>query len=74
MNETNFKKDRALENHSFSDKVKGPFDYFRILFLIVRKILDNSSVTMLSKNYRSDIPYLKLVIDKQSRVLCISFP
>lgn len=62
------RKIEPYENSSFSKTLKGQFDYFEIMFTIVRKILDNSSTMELSNNYKSDIPYLKLDIDKQSRV------
>lgn len=62
------------ENINFSKTIRGRLEYASVMLVIMRKILDNSSAFDLGKNYRSDIPYLKLFIDKQSRVFVYLSP
>lgn len=62
------------ENNNFSKIIRGRLEYASVMLVIMRKILDNSSAFNLGKKYRSDIPYLKLFIDKQSRVFVYLSP
>lgn len=64
-----YRKIEPYENPNFSENLRDTKSYVNVLLKIMRKLLDNYSVfSPKEKSSTYDIPYIKLVIDKQSRV------
>lgn len=62
------RKIEPYENKKFSQTLKQHKDYTRVLLEITRKILSNADSIDISEASLSSMTYLKLVIDKQSRI------
>lgn len=56
------------ENKKFSQTLKRHKDYTRVLLEITKKLLCNDDTISINERIEFSHPYLKLVIDKQSRV------
>lgn len=63
------RKIEPYENAKFSQTLKRHIDYTRVLLEITKKILYNGD--SIDKVSLSSQAYLKLIIDKQSRILYI---
>lgn len=62
------RKIESYENKKFSQTLKQHKDYTRVLLEITRKILSNDDSIDIKDTSLSSQAYLKLAIDKQSRI------
>lgn len=62
------RKIESYENKKFSQTLKQHKDYTRVLLEITKKILSNNDCVNIDEESLFSQSYLKLVIDKQSRI------
>ena len=62
------RKIEPYENKKFSQTLKRHKDYTRVLLEITRKLLSNNDAIDVNEKDVFSQPYLKLIVDKQSRV------
>ncbi len=62
------RKIEPYENKKFSQTLKRHKDYTRVLLEITKKILSNDNSININETSLSSQAYLKLIIDKQSRI------
>lgn len=62
------RKIEPYENKKFSQTLKRHKDYARVLLEITRKLLSNNDAIDVNEKDVFSQPYLKLIVDKQSRV------
>lgn len=63
-----WRKIEPYENKKFSQTLKRHKDYTRVLLEITKKILSNDNSININETSLSSQAYLKLIIDKQSRI------